>query len=381
MCDSLRLRVPMPFSNCLHVRWNVSSLACLSRTLSQRLGMSNSTPRIESVLRLFTKLQTKTKNVRNVYNLYSMRIRAICSELMYKILCKNSSHHESSAVLPLNMGSSKPGKRPIFLTSAASALLLSGREVKELKVHTGDAVAYKHLLLNLSSWTALGMSTRAFASWIHVPCAKVIAWGCLRLVRMVGACEGGKPDLNAQLAETIFSAASLGAANLLVHISCADTNGWVVSWQSLAVRLTMLRKYMCRCYCVLAFSSTNDKRWPNENTVQYMVIVSASADLWCHFKPMKPWCWALWNFLCTTSTTYKLWIWSPNADSPASATDSLWPCNMFFGFTSSYLHFTSLNIFFGHPKCRSIWANGNVAHGLGGIPDTHMTEETLSISI
>ncbi len=105
------------------------------------------------------------------------------------------------------------------------------------------------------------MSTRAFASWIHVPCAKVIAWGCLRLVRMVGACEGGKPDLNAQLAETFFSAASLGAANLLVHISCADTNGWVVSWQSLAVRLTMLRKYMCRIVSLLLCACFFFHKW------------------------------------------------------------------------------------------------------------------------
>ena len=177
-----------------------------------------------------------------------------------------------------------------------------------------------------------------------------------------------------QVAETICSAAILWAANLLVHISCADTNGWVVSWQGSAVHLTMVRKYLsllslCACLFPQVTSGGPTK------TLCNMVIFSASADFWCHFKPMKihgPW--AHWNFLRTTSTNYKLWIWSPNADSPASATDSLWPCDMLSDFTSSYLQFTSLHLFL---YTRSIWANGNVAHGLGGIPDTHRTEETL----
>ena len=200
----------------------------------------------------------------------------------YVQICVQNSSHESSGVLPLNMGSSNPGKRPIFLTGAALALLWGDQ---------GDAIAYKHLPLNLLLECLPAVSLHGFMwlvgivglvpRWLFEDAWDLYEW--LELVREVSQTS----MLNwMQVAETMCSAAILWAANLLVHISCADTNGWVVSWQSSAVRLTMVRKYLsllslCACFFPQVTSGGPTK------TLCNMVIFSASADFWCHFKPMK----------------------------------------------------------------------------------------------
>ena len=263
---------------CDHVFLCLLAIAYMSR------GM-NSTPGIESVLSLFTKLQTKTKNVPNeclkMYTVWGSK-QPTYLQRTYVQICVQNSSHESSGVLPLNMGSSNPGKRPIFLTGAALALLWGDQ---------GDAIAYKHLPLNLLLECLPAVSLHGFMwlvgivglvpRWLFEDAWDLYEW--LELVREVSQTS----MLNwMQVAETMCSAAILWAANLLVHISCADTNGWVVSWQSSAVRLTMVRKYLsllslCACFFPQVTSGGPTK------TLCNMVIFSASADFWCHFKPMK----------------------------------------------------------------------------------------------